>query len=132
MVSRAALCARADRVEPLADDLGGARRIAALERQVRELHGHLGGRLALLARAQEQRLGAIDLPGVDVAARQLEVDVGVACTFMSALWKRWRVSAKRCLQRVGLGEGGRVALGIQAQAQAQEVELDQLGGDAAR
>ena len=60
-------------------------RIAALEREVRELHRHLGGRLALLARAQEQRLGAVDLPRVDVAARQLEVDVGVAHLHLGAL-----------------------------------------------
>ena len=65
-------------VDPLADDPRGARRIAALERQVGQLDRHLGGRLAFVARADEKRLGAVDEARVDVAARQLEVDVGVA------------------------------------------------------
>ena len=94
-----------------------------------ELHGHLGGRLAFLARPQEQRLGAIDLAGVDVAARQLEVDVGVARPSCSVARKRCWVSANRCFSASASAYAGRVALGIEAQAQAQEVELDQLGRD---
>src|SRR6185436_20668488 len=42
----------AERVQPFADDLGGAPRIAALQREVRQLDGDLGGRLAFLARAK--------------------------------------------------------------------------------
>ncbi len=115
-------------VDSLAHDAGRARRIASLERQVGELDGHLGGRLAFVPRAHEQRFGSVDVPRVDVAARQLEVDVGVAHLHLRAGEAPLGL-LETALQIVGLGVGRRVALGIEAQAQAHEVELDQLGRD---
>ena len=115
-------------VEPLADDAGGARRIAALEGQVGQLHRHLGRRLALLARAQKERLGPVDEARVDVAARQLEVDVGVAHLHLGAGEAAPGVGEPP-LEIVGLGVGRRVAFGIEAQPQPDEVELDQLRRD---
>ena len=111
-------------------DLDGPPRIAPLEREVRQLHRHLGGRFALLARAKEQRLGAVDLSGVDVAARQLEVDVRRLDLHVRA-GKALARLGEALLERVGLGERRRVAFRIQAQAQTQEVELDQLRRHAA-
>jgi hypothetical protein len=115
-------------VDPLAHDPRGARRVAALERQVGQLDGDLGGRLALVARAQEERLGAIDEPGVDVAARELEVDVGVTHLDLGAGEAASRL-LEPPLEVVGLGVGRGVALGIEPQPQPHEVELDQLRGD---
>ena len=117
-------------VETLADDSGGARRIAALERQVGQLHRHLGRRFALLARAKKKRLRPVDEARVDVAARQLEVDVGVAHLHLRAGETALGVG-ETPLEIVGLRVRRRVALRIEAQPQADEVELDQLRRDLA-
>ena len=90
--------------------------------------GDLGVGLSLVAGAQEQRLGAVDLTGVDVAARELEVDVGVAHLHVRAGEALARLRGAPA-EEVGLREGGDVALGIEAEPEAEEVELDQLRGD---
>src|SRR6185437_12907338 len=67
-----------------------------------------------VARAEKQRLGAIDEAGVDVAARQLEVDVGVAHLHLGAGEAALGL-LESALEIVGLGVGRRVAFGIEPQ-----------------